>query len=69
MWDTELGSFRRMKARRVPAFMLAVAVLIAARRQQLCDLLDGWDPDSDDEFGAVLDRLARALVAEMPEPV
>jgi DNA-binding MarR family transcriptional regulator len=43
--------------------------LIAARRQQLCDLLDGWDPDSDDEFGAVIDRLARALVAEMPEAV
>src|SRR4051794_4935293 len=41
--------------------------LIAARRAQLCDLLEGWDPDSDVEFGAVMDRLARALVAEMPE--
>jgi DNA-binding MarR family transcriptional regulator len=44
----------------------ALGVLIAARREQLCSLLDGWKPDDDAELSPVLDRLARALVAEMP---
>jgi MFS family permease/DNA-binding MarR family transcriptional regulator len=42
--------------------------LVAARREQLCSLLDGWAPHEDDELAPVLDRLARALVAEMPRP-
>jgi EmrB/QacA subfamily drug resistance transporter len=40
--------------------------LVSAGRAQLCDLLDGWEPDEDEELDAALRRLARALVAEMP---
>ncbi|HEY7074182.1 MAG TPA: MFS transporter [Solirubrobacteraceae bacterium] len=40
--------------------------LIAARRAQLCELLAGWEPDEDAELSAAVDRLARALTAEMP---
>jgi DNA-binding MarR family transcriptional regulator len=46
----------------------ALDTLIAAGRAHLCDLLDGWEPERDEELGAALDRLARALVAEMPAP-
>jgi EmrB/QacA subfamily drug resistance transporter len=41
--------------------------IVAAGREHLCDLLEGWDPDDDEELSAVLQRLARGLVAEMPE--
>jgi len=44
----------------------ALHELIEARRDQLRRLLDGWSPDTDDELAAALDRLARALVAEIP---
>jgi EmrB/QacA subfamily drug resistance transporter len=44
----------------------ALRTLVAARRDQLCRLLDGWSPDNDDELSAAVDRLARAMVAEMP---
>jgi DNA-binding MarR family transcriptional regulator len=40
--------------------------LVAARRAQLCDLLDGWEPDDHADLSAAVDKLARALVAEMP---
>jgi EmrB/QacA subfamily drug resistance transporter len=40
--------------------------LWAARRDQLCLLLDGWGPEDDEELAPAIDRLARALVAEMP---
>ena len=44
----------------------ALHQLIEARRDQLRTLLDDWSPDTDDELAAALDRLARALVAEIP---
>ena len=44
----------------------ALHQLVEARRDQLRRLLDGWSPDTDDELAAALDRLARALVAEIP---
>jgi EmrB/QacA subfamily drug resistance transporter len=40
--------------------------LIEARRNQLRMLLHDWSPDTDDELSAALDRLARAMVAEIP---
>jgi EmrB/QacA subfamily drug resistance transporter len=46
----------------------ALDKLVAAGRAQLCDLLDGWEPDRDEELSAALSRLARGLVAEIPEP-
>jgi EmrB/QacA subfamily drug resistance transporter len=44
----------------------ALDQLIEARRDHLRLLLDDWSPDTDDELAAALDRLARALVAEIP---
>jgi EmrB/QacA subfamily drug resistance transporter len=44
----------------------ALHQLIEARRDQLRMLLEDWSPDTDDELAAALDRLARALVAEIP---
>jgi EmrB/QacA subfamily drug resistance transporter len=44
----------------------ALGRLIEARRTQLRMLLDDWSPDTDDELSAALDRLARALVADIP---
>jgi EmrB/QacA subfamily drug resistance transporter len=44
----------------------ALDKLVAAGRAQLCDLLDGWEPDRDEELSAAVSRLARGLVAEMP---
>jgi DNA-binding MarR family transcriptional regulator len=40
--------------------------LVAAGRAELCGMLDGWNSEDDAELGLVLERLARALVAEMP---
>ena len=40
--------------------------LIAAGRAELCRLLDGWQPEEDEELQPVLRRLAGALVVEMP---
>ena len=42
--------------------------VLAARREGLSELLDGWEPEEHDEVRAMLDRLARALVAEPPPP-
>ncbi len=40
--------------------------LIDAGRAELCQLLDGWRPDEDEDMQPVLRRLAGALVVEMP---
>jgi EmrB/QacA subfamily drug resistance transporter len=40
--------------------------LVEARRDALEELLEGWDPAEHDELRALLDRLARELVAEPP---
>jgi hypothetical protein len=39
---------------------------LAARREGLADLLEGWAPDEHDEARAMLNSLARELVAEPP---
>jgi hypothetical protein len=38
-----------------------------ARREGLDDLLEGWEPERHEEVKAMLDRLARELVAEIPD--
>ena len=40
--------------------------VLAARRQGLSELLDGWEPEEHDEVRTMLDGLARELVAEPP---
>jgi hypothetical protein len=40
--------------------------VLAARRQGLSELLDGWEPEQHEEVRAMLDGLARELVAEPP---
>lgn len=40
--------------------------LIAARRQALADLLQGWAPEKHAEVRQLLDRLAAALMSEIP---
>jgi EmrB/QacA subfamily drug resistance transporter len=40
--------------------------LLAARRDGLAELLEGWAPEEHDEVRAMLDRLARELVVEPP---
>jgi EmrB/QacA subfamily drug resistance transporter len=40
--------------------------LIDAGRAELCRLLDGWEPEQDEDMQPVLRRLAGALVVEMP---
>jgi EmrB/QacA subfamily drug resistance transporter len=40
--------------------------LIDAGRAELCRLLDGWEPDENEDMQPVLRRLAGALVVEMP---
>jgi EmrB/QacA subfamily drug resistance transporter len=40
--------------------------LIDAGRAELCQLLDGWRPEEDEDMQPVLRRLAGALVVEMP---
>ena len=39
---------------------------VAAGREQLVRLLEGWEPEQDEELQPVLQRLAGALVVEMP---
>jgi EmrB/QacA subfamily drug resistance transporter len=41
--------------------------ILEARRAGLAELLEGWDPEQHDEVKRMLDRLARELVAEIPE--
>jgi EmrB/QacA subfamily drug resistance transporter len=45
---------------------LAIDRLIAARRQLLAELLEGWSPEKHAEVRQLLDRLARALTSELP---
>ena len=49
-----------------PAGQAASDQLLAAGREQLVGLLDGWEPEQDEELQPVLQRLAGALVVEMP---
>jgi EmrB/QacA subfamily drug resistance transporter len=44
--------------------LVALEKLVAARREQLCDHLEGWSPDEHDELARVLTRLARDLVGD-----
>ena len=41
--------------------------VVEARRTGLTELLEGWEPEKHDEVRAMLDRLARELVAQVPE--
>jgi DNA-binding MarR family transcriptional regulator len=41
--------------------------LIAARRDRLAELLDGWAPERHDELAVLLDRLASSAVADHPD--
>ena len=49
-----------------PAGQAASDQLLAAGREQLVEMLDGWEPEQDEELQPVLRRLAGALVVEMP---
>jgi hypothetical protein len=40
--------------------------MVIARRTRLARLLERWAPDDHAEAKAMLDRLARALIAEVP---
>jgi EmrB/QacA subfamily drug resistance transporter len=42
--------------------------LVAARREGLQELLDGWDPERHPDIRRLLDRLARELVSDIPSP-
>jgi DNA-binding MarR family transcriptional regulator len=46
----------------------ALARLVAAYRERLEALLEGWSPEQHAEIRRMVDRLAQALVAEMPAP-
>jgi EmrB/QacA subfamily drug resistance transporter len=43
------------------------ARILAARRAGLAELLEGWEPEQHDDVRAMLDRLARMLVGEIPQ--
>jgi hypothetical protein len=47
---------------------LVYARVVEARSQGLAELLEGWEPERHDEVRAMLDRLARELVVEIPPP-
>ena len=49
-----------------PAGQEALDRLVRARRDQLCKLLEGWRSAGDADTEAALQRMAVALVAEMP---
>ena len=49
-----------------PAGQAASDGLVVAGREQLVRLLEGWEPEQDEELQPVLQRLAGALVVEMP---
>ena len=44
------------------------ARVVEARTEGLAELLEGWEPEKHDEVKAMLDRLARELVTEIPPP-
>ncbi|HEX7300601.1 MAG TPA: MFS transporter [Solirubrobacteraceae bacterium] len=45
----------------------ALARLIAARRERLAELLEGWSPESEADLAALLARMAREVVADHPD--
>ena len=49
-----------------PAGRTALDRLVAARRKQFGELLSGWQSANEADTEAALERMARALVAEMP---
>jgi EmrB/QacA subfamily drug resistance transporter len=56
------------RPRLTPAGRHAVERLLAARRQGLNDLLDGWSPEEHDELCQLVDRLTRELLDDEPAP-
>jgi DNA-binding MarR family transcriptional regulator len=46
----------------------AVDRLLAARRDRLAELLDGWSPDEHDELCELIDRLTRELLDDQEAP-
>jgi DNA-binding MarR family transcriptional regulator len=59
------GLVRRNGARALtPAGENALERLVKARRERLCEQLDGWSPDQHAELARVLTRLARDLVGD-----
>ena len=47
-----------------PEGEVALEKLVAARRERLCEHLEGWSPDQHAELARVLTRIARDLVGE-----
>jgi DNA-binding MarR family transcriptional regulator len=47
-----------------PAGVAVLDRLVAARRERLCEHLEGWSPEQHDELARVLTRLARDLVGD-----
>jgi DNA-binding MarR family transcriptional regulator len=45
----------------------ALERLVAARRERLAELLDGWSPEREAELAALLTRLARDVVVDHPD--
>ena len=45
----------------------ALERLVAARRERLAELLDGWSPEREAELAALLTRMARDIVADHPD--
>jgi DNA-binding MarR family transcriptional regulator len=41
--------------------------LVAARRERLAELLDGWSPEAEADLAALLSRLARDVVVDHPD--
>jgi EmrB/QacA subfamily drug resistance transporter len=50
-----------------PAGRALLDRLIAARRDRLAELLDGWAPEQHDELVMLLDRMASSSVADHPD--
>jgi EmrB/QacA subfamily drug resistance transporter len=45
----------------------ALERLVAARRERLAELLEGWSPESEAELAGLLSRMAREVVADHPD--
>jgi EmrB/QacA subfamily drug resistance transporter len=45
----------------------AIERLVAARRERLSELLDGWSPEQESELATLLSRMARDVVADHPD--
>jgi EmrB/QacA subfamily drug resistance transporter len=45
----------------------ALERLVAARRERLAELLDGWSPEGEADLAALLTRMARDVVADHPD--